>query len=51
MKYLSVPATSVPSERVFSEAGQIINDHRSKLHPSKADMQIFLKPNMWLTDN
>ncbi|KAE9528897.1 hypothetical protein AGLY_012472 [Aphis glycines] len=32
MKYLSVPAISVPSERVFSKAGQITNDRTQILN-------------------
>lgn len=31
MKYLCVPATAVPSERVFSKTGQITNDRRNTL--------------------
>jgi len=45
MKYLSVPATSVPSERVFSKAGQITNDRRNRLHPKNLDFIIFLNRN------
>ncbi|XP_008178503.1 zinc finger BED domain-containing protein 1-like [Acyrthosiphon pisum] len=41
IKYLSVPATSVPSERVFSKAGQITNDRRNRLHPKNLDFIIF----------
>ena len=44
-KYLCVPATSVPSERVFSVAGNIVTDKRSRLHPSNVDMLIFLNMN------
>jgi len=45
IKYLSVPATSVPSERVFSKAGQITNDRRNRLHPKNLDFIIFLNRN------
>lgn len=49
MKYLSVPATSVPAERVFSKAGQITNDRRNRLHPKNLDLIIFLNSNTNIT--
>ncbi len=39
--YLTIPATSVPSERGFSTAGDILNDQRSQLLPQNVDMQFF----------
>jgi len=48
LRYAVVPATSVPSERVFSTAGQIVSARRSRLKPEKACMLIFLKQNRWL---
>ena len=44
--YLAIPATSAPSERVFSKAGQVIGQLRSKLSPSTASMIIFMKSNL-----
>lgn len=43
---LSIPGTSVPSPRVFSAAGDIVNAQRSQLLPEHLDMLIFLNQNM-----
>ena len=40
-KYLCVPASSVPSERVFSLAGNIVSKKRACLKPENVDMLIF----------
>ena len=45
-RYLCIPATSIPAERVFSTAGLIINEKRSSLLPQNADMLIFLNKNL-----
>nr|XP_022901763.1 zinc finger BED domain-containing protein 1-like [Onthophagus taurus] len=45
-RYSCIPATSVPSERVFSKAGQIINERRNRLSGKNLDMIIFLNSNI-----
>ena len=44
--YLAIPATSVPSERVFSTAGDIVTASRSALSADNVDKLIFLAKNM-----
>lgn len=44
-KYLCVQASSTPSERAFSTAGDTISVERSRIMPEKADMLIFLHKN------
>lgn len=44
-QFLCVPATSVPSERVFSTAGDIVTSQRAALKPEHVDQLIFLKKN------
>ena len=39
---LAVPATSVPSERVFSKAGELISAKRSRLGKETVDRILFL---------
>ena len=45
-RYLEVPATSTPSERVFSLAGNTITRQRASLHPANVDTLIFLHENL-----
>ncbi|KAI5702419.1 hypothetical protein M8J76_015356 [Diaphorina citri] len=37
LKYACIPATSVPSERVFSKTGQLTNNRRNRLAPDNLD--------------
>ncbi|KAK3556990.1 hypothetical protein QTP70_022329 [Hemibagrus guttatus] len=46
--YLGVSATSVPSERVLSTAGDIFTAQRASLSPENVDMMVLLKKNLKL---
>ena len=45
-KMMSIPPGSVDSERLFSHAGDIIEDKRTLLHPEKAEILIATKINL-----
>lgn len=45
-KYLCIPATSSPCERVFSKAGGIVTPKRALLKPEKVNMLTFLATNL-----
>jgi hypothetical protein len=42
LKYLTVVATSVPAERMFSKAGIVMEPHRNRLLPSRLGKLVFL---------
>lgn len=44
-RLLWIPATSTPSERIFSKAGFIVKKSRSRLLPKNVDMLVFLAHN------
>ena len=44
-KYLGKVATSVPSERLFSVTGNIVNSKRSSLDPSNVEKLVFSHDN------
>lgn len=41
--YLSAPCTSVESERLFSLAGNVIDERRNRVSGDKAEMLLFVK--------
>ena len=43
---LAIPATSVPCERIFSKAGELISMRRAQLKKSNVDMIMFLNKNI-----
>ncbi|XP_045905911.1 E3 SUMO-protein ligase ZBED1-like [Micropterus dolomieu] len=45
-KYPLVPATSSPSERVFSCSGNIVTCHKASLNPDAIDRLVFLAQNL-----
>ncbi len=48
LRYLTPPPTSVPSERLFSVAGDIYDEKRNRLAPERAEMLLFIKNNYHL---
>lgn len=49
-RHLSLVATSVPSERVFSTAGQIVSARRSRLTPQNVEKIMFMNKNSTFFD-
>ncbi|CAB4028340.1 zinc finger BED domain-containing 1-like, partial [Paramuricea clavata] len=45
-RYLAIQASSSPSERLFSKAGQVSTPARAQLKPEKVDKLVFLAENL-----
>ncbi|KAK7158565.1 hypothetical protein R3I94_005021 [Phoxinus phoxinus] len=46
VKYLGTVATSVPAERVFSKAGEVVSKKRNRLKGKTVNMLLFLNKNL-----
>ena len=42
---MSITGTSVPAERVFSKASELISQRRSMIKPKHVNMMLFLNKN------
>lgn len=45
LPYICLQATSVPAERIFSMAGEIVSNKRNRIDPNMVNMLIFLNKN------
>uniref|UniRef100_UPI0035902B98 E3 SUMO-protein ligase ZBED1-like n=1 Tax=Myxine glutinosa TaxID=7769 RepID=UPI0035902B98 len=45
-KYLCAPATSVPAERLYSKAGELISEKRNRLKDKHVNMYLFVNKNL-----
>jgi len=45
-KYHCIPASSAPSERLFSASGNLVSQKRSSLNPKNVHMLLYLQENM-----
>lgn len=45
-KYLGIVATSVPAERIFSKAGEVLSKKRDRLNEKTVNMLLFLNKNL-----
>ena len=50
-KYLAIPATSTPSERIFSVAGIVVDKRRCALTPKMINALIFFTQKQFYTWN
>lgn len=48
--WLCIPATSTPSERLFSKAGSVVSKKRNSLKPKNVDVILFSNSNHQLLD-
>ncbi|XP_017476853.1 PREDICTED: zinc finger BED domain-containing protein 1-like [Rhagoletis zephyria] len=48
LRYLCIPATSSESERMFSKAGAVISDRRTRLKEKNVNMLLFINKNSWM---
>ena len=49
-RILAIPATSAPSERVFSVAANVVNKKRVRLDPDTVNLLIYLRGNKQFVD-
>ena len=45
-RFYAIPSSSVPSEQLFSKAGELISQRRCQLKPKNVDILVFLNKNL-----